>query len=78
MIVYRKGKENPTDGPLKKPDYNKIKKGEENPLQKLLAKRIKVVEDLHTDYIRNGSEYSTIVTVLTRSKSQVDTLKGDT
>jgi hypothetical protein len=78
MIVYRKGKENPTDNPLKKPDYNKIKKGEENPLRKLFAKRIKIVKDLHTNYIRNGGKYSIIVTVLTQSKSQVDTLKGDT
>ena len=76
VIVYRKGKENPADGPSRRPDYKDAEEEERNPLRELLVQRTEVASDSHADHMREGSDYSAIAAVLTRGQSKLDTPRG--
>lgn len=77
VIEYRKGKENPADGPSRRPDYTDTEEDVGNPLRELLTQRMEVASDSCTDHTRDESSYSARIAVLTRSKSKVDTPRGE-
>ena len=72
-IVYRKGKENPADGPSRRPDYNVAEEESENGLQRLLLERMPIVAGSHANHMRSGS---TLVAVLTRNATRRTIPKG--
>src|SRR3989440_10760034 len=77
VIVYRKGKDSPADGPSRRPDYKDAEEDVGNPLRELLMQRMEVVDDSHADHMGEESSVSAIVAALTRSTSKLDIPRGE-